>query len=197
MAVQCIRGNDTAFEVQQAQDFQRPRCLVAAGSFALSQAHSRLRCPDVDHVQRGALPATLEGTAQGFAIHRHHTAQFQSVGLGEACHEPAECGLERLRVQQAKTRLKVSWLGTPCCNCRTSRSSPSLDCPNVAMSEGPSAPHSVAARAMNKTSSNSCRALSHPGVRQPSKSLLEFLHPTPPVLGESTSRIQVLCVNLQ
>ena len=31
-----------------------------------------------------------------------------------------------------------------------------------------------------------------PGVRQPSKSLLEFLHPTPPVLGESTSE-SILC----
>ena len=100
------------------------------------------------------------------------------------------CGSSR-----RKTRLKVSWLGTPCCNCRTSRSSPSLDCPNVAMSEGPSAPHSVAARAMNKTSSNSCRALSALGSGNRRKAFLNFsirLH-----LCSGSRPQNPSCVNLQ
>src|SRR4029077_19153424 len=88
-----------------------------------------------------------------------------------------------------------SWLGTPCCNCRTSRNSPSLECPYVAMSEGPSAPHSVAARAMNTPSSNSCRALSALGSGNRRKAFLNFsirLH-----LCSGSRPQNPSCVNLQ
>ena len=72
-----------------------------------------------------------------------------------------------------------------CCNCRK-RSSfwiANVACRGVA-------PHSVA-QSMNKTSSNSCVRCPLWGP-EPSKSLLEFLHPTRPVLGELTS-VSILC----
>jgi tetratricopeptide (TPR) repeat protein len=186
---------DTAFEIQQAEDFQGARCLVAAGGLALSQVHSRLRRPDVDHVQRGAMPAAFEGTPQGFAIHRHHAAQLQSIGLGKACNEPAEWGLERLWVQQAEDPAEGIVAGHPVLQLQDQPQQPSLDCPNVAMSEGPSAPHSVAARAMNKTSNNSCRALSALGSGNRRKALLNFSIRLHLCLGSRPQNPS--CVNLQ
>src|SRR6202790_2572870 len=62
-----------------------------------------------------------------------------------------------------KTRLNVSWLGTPWAKTKTVRKSPLLVAANNAMSQQVWAPHSVAKRAINKISVRSCTALSARG----------------------------------
>ena len=143
-------------------------------------------------MQRGALPATLEGTAQGFAIHRHHTAQFQSVGLGEACHEPAECGLERLRVQQAEDPAESIVAGHPVLQLQDQPQQPFLGLPKRGHVRGALGATQCRRKSNEQNLQQLVPCVVRPGVRQPSKSLLEFLHPTPPVLGESTSE-SILC----
>ena len=56
MAMQRIGRNNAAFEVQQIQHLQGACSLVATRGLALSQAHPRLRRPDIDHVQRRKRP---------------------------------------------------------------------------------------------------------------------------------------------
>ena len=134
MAVQMHPRTHTAFEVAAGPGLPTPqRCLVAAGGFALSQAHSRLRSPQpLHHVQRGASPATLEGTAQGFAIRPRITPRTSSrVGLGEACHGT---GGMRPRTPAApagvKTRLKDIVAGAPrAATAGPAAAAASLDCP--------------------------------------------------------------------
>jgi len=84
------------------QCFQHTRALVATGGLALRQADPGLDRPDVDHVQRGAVPATLERPAQSLAIDCHHTCQVELVGLGKSRDKAPECFLEGLRRQQAE-----------------------------------------------------------------------------------------------
>src|SRR5712664_3853716 len=71
------------------------------------------------------------------------------------------------------TRLKVSWLGMPCSSRSNTRKSPSLLWPNSAISAQLSAPHSVAANAMIRTSQRSCRALSARGSGNRRKTFLK------------------------
>ena len=72
------------------------------------------------------------------------------------------------------TRLNVSWLGMLCSNRRNWRSNASLARPKSAMSAQPSAPHRIAARAMTKTSSKSCRAFDARGSANPRKAFLNL-----------------------
>ena len=192
MAVQCIRGNDTAFEVQQAQDLQGARCLVAARGLALSQAHSRFRRPDVDHVQRGTLPAALEGTPQGFAVHRHHAAQFQSVGLGEACHEPAECGLERLRVQQAEDPAEGIVAGHPVLQLQDQSQQPFFGLPKRGHVRGALGATQCRRKSNEQNLQQLVPCVVRPRVRQPSKSLLE-ISPSDSTCARGVDLKSILC----
>src|ERR1700686_3710258 len=71
-------------------------------------------------------------------------------------------------------RLNVSRLGIPCSSRRIPRSSTSLERPNRAMSEGPSAPHSTAAKAMNRISHKSWLPLSALGSANLRKTFLNL-----------------------
>src|SRR5580700_6193318 len=72
------------------------------------------------------------------------------------------------------TRLNVSWLGIPCSNRRNCRNNCSLERPNNAMSVAHFAPHSTAASAMTRTSSNSCTAFGARGSDKLRKILANF-----------------------
>src|ERR1700689_4778300 len=78
-----------------------------------------------------------------------------------------------------KTRLNVSWLGTPYFSSRTERRRPSLICANSAMSQQFVAPPTVASRAINKISVKSCSAFGPRGSSNSEK------HAAKPFIGIS------------
>src|SRR5207248_6264158 len=96
VAVQRVGGDSAAIECQQLQGFQCCGDLVALGRQPLGNRKPRLGGPHVDQLQRRRFAATLERTAQGFAVHRHHAVQL----LGKFRQEPAKYWFECLRVEQ-------------------------------------------------------------------------------------------------
>ena len=88
IAMQRIASNDTAFERQHAQNFQRSFGLVAAGRLARCQGHPGFGREDIDHVQRRGAFAALVGASQRFAVEGDDAGELDPVGLGEGCHEP-------------------------------------------------------------------------------------------------------------
>ena len=155
IAMQRIASNDTAFERQHAQNFQRSFGLIAAGRFARRQGHPGFGREDIDHVQRRAAFAALVSASQRLAIDGNDAGELDPMGLGEGCRELPKGFVEGFRSSARSTRLNVSWLGMPCSSGRNCRSSPSFERANSAMSVAPFAPHSVAASAMTVTSSKS------------------------------------------
>jgi len=113
MAMQRICRDDTAIERQQTQHLQGAGGLVATGSFLLSDCHSRLDRPHIDHVQRRAALAAREGASQGFAIDGHHAAELELIGVREGRHEAAERSLESLRLEQAEHAAEGVVTGNP------------------------------------------------------------------------------------
>jgi hypothetical protein len=169
--MQRIGGDDTALQIEQLQHLQGACRLVASGRFLLGQGHAGFHREDVDQMQRRGLLATRVGAAQGLAIDGHHSRDFEPIGLGEGRHETTECLLEGPRLEQAEYAAEGVVARHPCSRRRKSRNSSSFASPKSAMSEQDSAPHSVAASAITKTSRRSCLALAARGFgnrRKPS-----------------------------
>src|SRR6202048_4479110 len=152
MAMQRIGGHDAALEIQRGECFHGTRALIAAGSLALRQTHPCLHRPDVDHVQRRALPAALERPAQPLAVDRYHARGLQLVGLGKAHNEPPEHCLEGLGLQHAEHPAEGVVAGDTV----------------LKPQQQPQT-----ASAMNRTSHRSCRALSARGSGNRRKTLLK------------------------
>jgi len=98
MAMQGVGRDDAALQREQLQHLQGASHLVAVGRQTLRNGQPGLGRKHVDQMQRRAAPATLEGAAQGLAVHGHDTPQ----GLGEVPHEAAQSRLEGLRIEQAE-----------------------------------------------------------------------------------------------
>ena len=184
MAMQRIGRNNAAFEVQQIQYLQGAGSLVATRGLALSQAHSRLRCPDVDHVQRRTFPAPLEGPAQGFAVDRHHPAEVQPVELGECRHEPLEYGLEGLWVQQTEHPTERVVAGDLVLQPKEQSKQPFLAAAKRGHVRGALGASQRRRERNDQNFQQVVPRVVRPWVLQPPKSLLEFLHATPPVIWE-------------
>src|SRR5436190_18095134 len=126
MAMERIGCNDAALETQQIDDFQSTRGLVATWRFPLRQSHAGLHRKDVDQLQWRGLSAAFVGATHSLAVDRHHSREFEAVGLRKRRHEATECGFERTRIEQTEYAAeRVMWLGIPCPKRRTSRSNPS------------------------------------------------------------------------
>src|SRR5215216_2846148 len=116
----------------------------------LPQHEALLGRPGRDQMQRRGSRRPVKGAPQGFAVERHHTRP----ALGKVAHENQQawnCSGSSSR----NTREKVSWLGMPCSRGRNWRRNGSLACPNRAMSEQSSPPHSMVHKAMTRIS---CRS---------------------------------------
>src|SRR6185436_16681021 len=101
-------------------------------------------------------------------------------------------GLERLRVQQAEDPAESIVAGHPVLQLQDQPQQPFLGLPKRGHVRGALGATQCRRKSNEQNLQQLVPCVVRPGVRQPSKSLLEFLHPTPPVLGESTSE-SILC----
>ena len=102
IAVQGVRGNDTAFERKHLQHFQGALGLVAARRLARGQGHAGFGSEDIDHVQRRSAAAPLVGPSNRLAIDRHHPGELDPVGLCKCCHKASKGPLESLRIERVE-----------------------------------------------------------------------------------------------
>jgi hypothetical protein len=187
MAMQRIRCDDAAIERQQLQHLQGAGGLVAAASFLLSNCHSRLDSPDIDHVQRRSALAAREGAAQRFAIDGHHAAELNLMRLRKGRHETPERSLESLRLEQAEHAAEGVVTGNPMLQAEKQSQQVFLGLPELGHVRAGIRPTQHRRQRNNQYLHQIVPRIVGPRVRQPSKNLLEFAHPTPSAIKESFS----------
>ena len=141
-------------------------------------------------MQRRAALASLVGAAQSFAIDCHHPGKLDAVGFGKGQHELLDDPPESFGVQSAEDAAERIVAGNSMFQLQELPSSFSLDWPNNSMSVAHFAPHSVAASAITRMSSNSCNAFGARGSGKPRKILANSCI-GPPMRFGSPSKIDI------
>ena len=173
LAIERVGGHDRPFQRQHLQQLRHRGDLVRfriGGD--LRQHQPLLAAPGADHVQRRLAAGLIEGAAQNLAIDRHDACAL----LGKPRHEAAESAARNCSGSSTrKSRLNVSWLGTPFSRLRNPRKNGSFDFANRPMSTEPWPPHRTAHMAIAKISWKSCR-LAFPvrGSSNPSQQAINF-----------------------
>lgn len=187
VAMQRIGRDGAVLEAQHLQHFHRATGLVAAGRLGGSQSHARLCRKDIDHMEWSSAAATLVGTPQRLAIDGDDPGKVDPVELRERRHEATKRALERARLQEAKHPAERVVTGNTMLQPQNSSQQQLLGAAKPGHVRGTFRPAQHGSQGDEQNLAQIVACVVRPRVVQPAENLLEFAHPTPPSIRESSS----------